>query len=101
MFFLLDDAIKMNLNNFEALPETMETIPDGLTQEQTRHFIRILQAQKPSEIEDITTEKIIELLYLVQGISPHIGKSNIFDNSNNRFKNILLEAPSVKHRRVL
>ena len=101
MFFLLDENIKKNLNDFSELSENMKTIPDGLTSEQTDAFIRILQAKSPTEIADLSTEKIMELLYLVQEMAPYIGQSNIFDNNSDSFKNTLLELPSMKCRRVL
>lgn len=101
MFFLTDDSIKTNLNNFNELSDSMVTIPDGLTPEQTDYFIRILQAQHPDEIQDISTEKILELLYLVQKIAPYIGISNLFNSDSDVFRNTLLELPSMKRRRVL
>ena len=100
MFVLVDEQIRKLLSNTNEISST-QTIPDGLTEEQTDIFLRVLQAKKPVDIEDIATENIIELLHLVPDMAPYIGNSSIFDNGSDHFKKKLLNSPSMKRRRVL
>lgn len=100
MFILLENELTEKLNSFENIEPTWNA-PEGLTMEETDTFLRILQAKKPEDIEDIPTEKILTLLHLVECIAPCIGNSSIFDNTSNNFKSKLLEKPSMKRRRVL
>lgn len=100
MFYLLGGNIASNFNDAKDV-DSLFTIPDGMTKEETETFLRVLKAKKPDEIKDITTEEIVKLLYLVSDLAPHIGQTSIFDNSCNKFKQTLLTSKPLKRRRVL
>lgn len=100
MFYLLDEKIIGKLKNAEEV-DSLYTIPDGMNKENTQLLLRVLQAKEPEEIEDISTEQIIELMYFVQDMAPYIGRSSKFDNGSNTFKNKLLTSKPMKRRRVL
>lgn len=104
----------MRLNHkafLSALEETTAVesscvMPEGMNEEEVEIMLRLLMAEKLSEIEDISTEQIKDCFANINNFAKYAFKRTVFDSEfgdNNRgeFQRLLCEARLIKRRRVI
>jgi len=98
---LLDKyLLRRNVRTISESEKLRNYIP-GMDEKLFNRMVKIMAAQDMSEIEDISTEEVMELFDYVNPFAEIISANNCFNGKYGNFYTNLQSLPSIKNRRVL
>ncbi len=89
-----------NLAKCKEVDSFISSAPDGIAEEFFDKFLRVLRADKPADVQDITDDELLEMLKRTDEVFRHLSFENFFDS--HRFERIeAKKSVMTSNRRVL